>query len=258
MSTKGRTKFTVGGNHPLLPLLRDRLIQKGYALIPWTEQPDFVLFGVPTEFESFENNMDQLCSLAKVITDAQLPVFLISDGADCPETPLKARTGRFLLARTAEYLFTRGTRTMVLRPFNVYGEDIRHGVVHTFIEHARRGEPLPVYGNAYQTRAFIHQEDFYEAFDKLLYKFIRGARGIYNVGLESDSAISIKRLADSVWQLTRSWDMVTVREEKHIRYVDGDVGQQHKVANTQKLKNFINWKPKTSLRTGLWQLVGTS
>lgn len=255
MSTKGRTKFTVGGNHPLLPLLRDRLIQKGYALIPWTDKPDFVLFGVPTTFESFESSMDQLCSLAQVITQAELPVLLLSDGTECPSTPLKPRTGRFLLARTAEYLFTRETRTMVLRPFNVYGEDIRYGVIHTFIEHARRKEPLPVNGNAYQLRAFLHQDDFYEAFDKLLYKFIRGARGIYDVGSGLKHNISIKRLADSIWQLTWPHDMVTVQVDEHILYTGVDGGQQHKVASIQKLVNFINWKPKVSLRTGLWQLI---
>ena len=45
MSLKGRTKFTIAGNHPLLGLVRNHFISRGLALVPWDEDPDFCLIG---------------------------------------------------------------------------------------------------------------------------------------------------------------------------------------------------------------------
>lgn len=252
MSTKNRVKFTVAGFHPLLTLIRDRLIAQGFALIPWDERPDFVLFGAKLDAEdNFIARMGELTAVAAAIAHSELPVFLLSDSEPCPESPLRVNNDRFLIARTAEYLFTQNTRTMVVRPYNVYGEDIKSGVVHAFVEAARRGQRLPVIGHMYQKRMFLYQEDFYTALDKLLLKFLKGARGVYDVA--GTSPISIKRLADTVYQLTPAGEVVSFSLEgaDHIEQLPGDEGANEKFPDSERTKAFINWKPKTSLRQGL-------
>ncbi len=271
MSTKGRIKFTVAGFHPLLYILRDRLIHQGFALVPWTDTPDFVLFGAELEkAEDYEKGLSWIKEAAQII-HMKLPVFLLSSSevySDRDRTtelakkvpmaehhvgvvtsPLEPAAGKALFALMAEWIFTRQTRTMVLRPFNLYGPDFKFGVVHEWLGAARRGEALVVHGSGYQTRTYLYQDDFYAAFDKLLKRFVKGARGIYNVG--HDQEISLKRLADSIWQLTHGPDVVMLSAKvKPTSY-----HAQWKLPDLTRVKAFAGWKPRTSLRSGLFLMV---
>ncbi|GAA4638595.1 GDP-mannose 4,6-dehydratase [Actinoallomurus vinaceus] len=61
-----------------------------------------------------------------------------------------------LAARAAE----EGLRTVILRYFSVYGPRQRPDMAfHRFIEAARDGRPLPVFGDGGQSRAFTHVAD---------------------------------------------------------------------------------------------------
>lgn len=272
MSYKDRIKFTVAGFHPLLYILRDRLIHQGYALVPWTEEPDFVMFGAeledPDDWNTALNTMNQLMPL---IVGVELPVFLLSSSdvysdrtrtnelakkvpmsehhASVLTSPLEDGVGRGLFSLLAEWTFTRQTRTMVMRPFNLYGADFEFGVIHEWLGAAKRGEALNIHGSGYQTRSFLYQDDFYAVFDKLMKRFCKGARGIYNVG--HDQEHSLKRLAESIWQLTHGPDVVMVSEQvKSDRY-----HAQWKLPDLTRVKAFAGWKPRTSLRNGLWLMI---
>ncbi len=265
MSTKGRIKFVVAGQHPLMQLVRDRLIHTGYALVPWSERPDFCLFGaqLPPEADVLVE-LPALTQQAQAICGAGIPTVLLSSGrvygdhegpvsenaAQSLASPLDPAAGRKLYTCTAEHLFLKNTRTLALRIFNVYGPDIRWGVVHEFIMAARRGEALPLHGSGYQKRSFLYQDDLFECLDSAIHKFATTAtRGIYNVG--HPDGHSIKRLADSVSQLTQGKDAVTLTtkvkaSEHHV---------PNKVPNITRVKAFAGWKPRTSLRLGLRLLL---
>jgi len=85
---------------------------------------------------------------------------------DMPPTPVdpygiaKAAVEQDL--RSARALF--GLRYVVFRPHNVYGErqnigDPYRNVVGIFMNRILRGEPLPIFGDGEQTRAFSHVAD---------------------------------------------------------------------------------------------------
>jgi UDP-glucose 4-epimerase len=75
-------------------------------------------------------------------------------------------TGKWELEAQAREASARGRRVLVVRPFNVVGprQRIRHGMVlPRFVWAALRGEPLVVYGDGMQRRAFSFVDDFVAA-----------------------------------------------------------------------------------------------
>ena len=88
----------------------------------------------------------------------------------------------------------------ILRPHNVYGElqnigDRYRNVLGIFINQIMQGEPLSIFGDGEQTRAFSHVDDVAPAIADA--PFTDGARGeIFNVG--ADVPYSINHLADVV------------------------------------------------------------
>ena len=136
---------------------------------------------------------------------------------------------------------------MSLRIFDVYGPDLKTGTVHSFLTQARDEHQITLHGKGYQTRTFLHQDDFLTAFDGMLKAYLEGATGIYNVG--SPEEISLKRLADSCWQLTHKNSDTKIKHEpapKDLRWwVLPDITRMRAVAN---------WSPRVSLRNGLWRM----
>lgn len=273
MSTKGRTTFSVIGFHPLLNKVQNLLIHNGYVLLPaGSSKPDFIVFGA--ELMSANNTEDAikfLLEIAPAISD--IPVLLLSSSdvySDRTRTTeladkvpmaehhtctinsvLEPLSGPILFTLLAEHIFTKQTRTMVLRIFNVYGPDIGFGVVSKWIRAAKQRKPFVIHGSGYQTRSFLHQDDFYEVFLKLVKRFNKGARGIYNVGHDQD--VSLKRLAESIWTLTWPDDSVTLVEYEHAPAPA--YRPQWKLPDITRAKALVKWKPKISLRNGLWRII---
>lgn len=259
MSTKGRVKFTIAGLHPHLLFLRNHLIMQGFALVDYDDDPDFVMVGGLMDWEvdyllrktpvlllsddsmysdrDFEFNVRD-----KVAMREDDPIFIPS-----PLEPKVAGTLQYLMAEN--HFLTRMKKTMVLRVFDVYGPSMTDGLIHEYIQKVRADEALPVYGPGYQTRTFLHERDFLDVFDKLVERFLSGTTGIYNVG--SPEETSIKRLADSVWQISHGAED-EVRIEKlrapraHRWWVLPDLTRTQAVAK---------WKPRVTLRTGLWEML---
>lgn len=85
---------------------------------------------------------------------------------------------------------TYGLKTVILRPFNVYGsrqreEDSYCGVITTFMKNLIYGKSLTIYGDGEQTRDFIHVEDISEAF-LLALKKEKISSETFNVGSGRD------------------------------------------------------------------------
>lgn len=93
---------------------------------------------------------------------------------------------------------TSALQAVIVRPFNVAGPRQRADggfVIPRFVGQALRGEPLTVYGDGEQIRAFTHVEDIV---DGLLLAMQKGASGeVYNLGNDRNR-VRINNLAEVV------------------------------------------------------------
>ncbi|MFW6105662.1 MAG: NAD-dependent epimerase/dehydratase family protein, partial [Chloroflexota bacterium] len=73
-------------------------------------------------------------------------------------------------ALCSTYYHSFGVKTVALRFSNCYGPHAEHkpSVIAKFIDWARKGEPLVIYGDGSQTRDFVHVADICQAIDLAL------------------------------------------------------------------------------------------
>jgi len=88
--------------------------------------------------------------------------------------------------------------TVRLRPFNAYGPGQSggeySGVIPTFMEQARAGEPITIEGDGTQTRDFVHVRDVVDAFR--LAATTEHVGETFNIG--TGTSVSIRELAELV------------------------------------------------------------
>lgn len=148
-----------------------------------------------------------------------------------------------------------GTPVVIARLFNTVGprQTGRHGMVlPRFIEAARSGRPLKVYGDGSQTRCFCHVADTVEALIRL--QNCAAARGgVFNVG--STEEVSILRLAELVIELTKSASKVEFVPYSSA-YAPGFEDMLRRKPIVDKLEKFTGFKPRTSLREIIGRTAG--
>jgi len=128
-----------------------------------------------------------------------------------------------------------GVEIVVLRIFNVFGERARSGVVKIFLERARKGEPLIIYGDGEAIRDFIYVGDVVDALIKAALSK-RASGEILNVG--SGKPIRVRDLAKIVAEETG----VKIIHEPERR---GEI--RFSLADISLAKRLLNWNPKTHL-----------
>jgi UDP-glucose 4-epimerase len=140
-------------------------------------------------------------------------------------------------------------RSVVLRFFNVYGSrqglSEYSGVISRFVDFARRGLPLTVFGDGSATRDFVYVGDVVEA----IVRCLEGAvpvGGVFNVGV--GKPVTVKALAEAVLELVPSGSGVSYEEPRV-----GD--SQHSYADVGKAERVLGFRAVTGLRDGLRVLV---
>jgi len=141
-----------------------------------------------------------------------------------------------------------GLKSVILRPFNVYGEreflDRRYG--HALPVLCRKALEFPdypfyVHGTGEKTRCFLYVRDMIEAYVKAMEK-IEDATPI-NIG--SEESTSVKELTYKIIALS----------DKDIKPVFLNhfpiTGVNHRTPNIERAKRLLDWTPKTSLDDGL-------
>jgi len=127
-----------------------------------------------------------------------------------------------------------GVDVVVLRLFNVFGERARAGVVKIFLERAREGKPLIVYGDGEAIRDFIYVGDVVEA-------LLRASQGtvfgeVINIG--SGEPVKIRELAE----------FVSTLGGVKIKYEERRGGEiLFSLADISKAKSLLNWMPRMRL-----------
>ena len=139
---------------------------------------------------------------------------------------------------------------VALRFFNVYGPrqcmNDYSGVITRFVDLARGGLPLTVYGDGSATRDFVYVGDVVDAIVLCLES--KAAVGeVFNVG--TGKATSVDELAKTVLELVPSGKGVSYGKPRA-----GDI--LHSYADVSKAERLLGFRAKTGLRDGLRALIG--
>jgi len=138
-----------------------------------------------------------------------------------------------------------GLKTVILRPFNVYGSRQNDGVVARFIQRVKKGDLPIIYGNGGQTRDFVYVWDAVDAI--LLALKHDGAVGkVFNLG--TGKATTVNELAGLLLRIFGK-ELKPMREEPRI----GDVRQS--CADISKAEKELGYRPCFSLEKALRYLV---
>ncbi len=155
--------------------------------------------------------------------------------------------------RCAETLFfdyhrQHGLRIKVARIFNTYGPRMHPNdgrVVSNFILQALRGEPVTVYGDGSQTRAFCYVDDMVDGCLKLMATSDE-VTGPVNLG--NPDEVSVGELAEKVIALTGSKSKITYQPLP----TDDPTQRCPDISLAHRL---LGWKPKVSLAEGLKKTI---
>ncbi len=155
--------------------------------------------------------------------------------------------------RCAETLFfdyrrQHGLPVKVARIFNTYGprmqlEDGR--VVSNFIVAALRGEPLYLYGEGRQTRAFCYVDDMVDALLRLM---ATGNDMTGPVNLGNPAEITIRELAETILRLTGSGAGIET-----LPAVEDD--PERRCPDISFARKSLGWEPSTKLEDGLRETI---
>jgi len=141
---------------------------------------------------------------------------------------------------------SHGLRTTCLRYFNVYGprQDPKSpyaAVIPIFMERAKAGKDLVIYGDGLQSRDFVHIKDVARANAAALE---HGDGQVYNVAM--GKSITVLELAERIINLTGSSSKII-----HAAPRAGDVRDSR--ADVSKISSW--WKAEIELQEGLKDLV---
>jgi len=145
------------------------------------------------------------------------------------------------------YFQTYGTPVVVVRPFNAYGPRSHHEgdageMIPKSIVRALNRQPIVLYGDGTQTRDFTYVEDVASG---LIAITECDALVGDTVNLGSSFEISVKELAEKILDLVSN-------PECRIEQTPSRPGDVLRLfSDCTKIKEFINWNPKTDLAEGL-------
>ena len=177
----------------------------------------------------------------------QLP--MVEELAPQPEDPYGiSKYAVELDLKAAHELF--GLNYIVFRPHNVYGEhqnlgDPYRNVIGIFMRQITTGEPLTVFGDGTQSRAFSHIDDVAPHIAASVAKQ-EAYNQVLNIG--ADSVFSINELISNLVEVTGgkpSIQYLPARNEVHTAY-----------ASHEKAQRLLGVSPTVSLHDGLSRMWG--
>jgi dTDP-glucose 4,6-dehydratase len=159
---------------------------------------------------------------------------------------------RFAEALVMAYHRAHGVDTRIVRIFNTFGERMRLDdgrVVPNFIGQALRHEPLTVYGDGSQTRAFCYVSDLVEGIYRLLVlPPSENASNPVNIG--NPNELSILEFAHFVNELTDNPAGIVFKEQERM---SGD--PQTRRPDITRARKLLNWEPQVQLHDGLERTI---
>jgi UDP-glucuronate decarboxylase len=136
----------------------------------------------------------------------------------------------------------------VIRIFNTYGPRMHPNdgrVVSNFIMQALRGEPITLYGDGRQTRAFCYVDDMVEG---MITFMENAAAGTGPINLGNPGEFTIRHLAEEVLRLTGSDSTLEFRP------LPQDDPRQRR-PDISKARDLLGWEPAVPLEAGLIRTI---
>src|SRR5438270_10136632 len=136
----------------------------------------------------------------------------------------------------------------VVRIFNTYGPRMHPNdgrVVSNFIMQALKGEPITLYGDGSQTRAFCYVDDLIEGFLRMM-DAPDDITGPINLGNPVET--SVAELAQLVIELTGSRSKIVRRPLP----IDDPI---QRCPDISQAKAELDWQPRTALKPGLQRTI---
>ena len=149
---------------------------------------------------------------------------------------------RFAEALAMAYHRYHGVETRIVRIFNTYGPRMRTDdgrALPTFMSQALRGDPLTVYGDGSQTRAFCYVDDLVDGIYRLL---MSDETEPVNIG--NPDEITIKEFAEEIIEITGAGSSITYEE---LPKDDPQVRQP----DISRAREILDWEPKVDRKEGL-------
>ncbi|MCC0055230.1 MAG: SDR family oxidoreductase [Rhodobiaceae bacterium] len=147
-----------------------------------------------------------------------------------------------------DYLRQYGLPIKVARIFNTYGPHMHVDdgrVVSNFIVQALRGDPITIYGDGRQTRAFCYVDDLIDGFVRFM---ASDAEITGPINLGNPEEFTIAELASLVIELTGS------RSQLVNRPLPADDPKQ-RCPDISNARASLGWQPSTPLREGLARTI---
>jgi len=146
-----------------------------------------------------------------------------------------------------------GLRYTIIRPHNVVGIyqniwDKYRNVAGIFIRRVLDNEPMLIYGDGNQTRAFSDIKFYMEPFEKLLHGFDR-----YTFNIGADKTYTINELADTVEEVATIYNIKATREHVEARHEVKHAYCDHALA---KHPRNLNFEDKTDLKDLIDKMFG--
>ncbi|HEX5328058.1 MAG TPA: UDP-glucuronic acid decarboxylase family protein [Acetobacteraceae bacterium] len=147
-----------------------------------------------------------------------------------------------------DYFRQHKVRIKVARIFNTYGPRMHPDdgrVVSTFIVQALRGDPITIYGDGRQTRAFCYVDDLIDGLVRLMCSdaFVVGPLNIGN-----PHEISVRELAELTVQLTGSRSVIEYRP------LPQDDPLQ-RCPDITRIRQLLGWEPRVGLEDGMRRAI---
>jgi dTDP-glucose 4,6-dehydratase len=153
---------------------------------------------------------------------------------------------RFAEAMTMAYQRYHGLETRIVRIFNTYGPRMRLNdgrVVPNFIRQALTEEPLTVYMDGSQTRAFQYYSDLVEGVYRLLF-----SEESLPVNIGNPNELTILEFAHAVIEIAGSSSKIIFLQPEDERTRDDPKQRRPDIG---KARRVLDWEPVVDLSTGL-------
>ena len=152
-------------------------------------------------------------------------------------------------ALCSTYYHAFGLNTISLRFANCYGPHSEHNpsVITRFMDWARQGKPLIVYGDGNQTRDFIHAFDICQAIHLALTTLDseNKTQDLLLFQIASGVETSVNELADLIRKIDADHQIPVIYEPRR----KGEIERNY--SDITKAKKLLGFEPKTTLKEGL-------
>jgi UDP-glucose 4-epimerase len=137
-----------------------------------------------------------------------------------------------------------GLRYNIVRPHNVLGKyqniwDRYRNVIGIFIRKTLNNEPILIYGDGNQTRAFSDIKFYMEPFEKLINGF---DNEVFNIG--ADKYFSINEVANIVKKISNKYNFNPI-----ITHVEPRHEVKHAFCDHKKAKQLLDFKDETNIES---------